>query len=434
MSSRALLRAKSGQPEPLPLLRISDYKFDFVREPFRKPLGFKGSQFTEKWVAEVTLGGSNGAQATAYGGFSVLWADDRVFRNRSESGANAVMASVAEYGLQCARRVQFATPLQLQDRILTDVHNYACEITRLPDLNPAFTLNALVALDHAAWLLFAQAHKLRRFDDFVSAGFSSSLPERHPVLGCIPLVSYKTGAEEIQRLAQDGHFLLKISMGSPGGPDEMLHADKRRLAEIHDLVGRIETPHTAKGKILYYLDANGRYKGRDQIRELLKFVDQEAFLDRLALFEEPFGEFRKESVADFPVTFVGDESIRSVKDLAGMMAAGFRAVAIKPAGKGLSASLRMTREALRLGLTPLVSDSSCTPLMLDWNKNMAARLPTLPGMSMGLLEMNGQLNFAHWDEMLARHPCGDKAWARPQGGLFHLDRDFFTGGGGVGSE
>ena len=131
------------------LIRISDFAFDLSRARLRRPLGFKGAEFTEKWIARVSLTGSAGASGAARGGYAVLWSDDRVFRAHSECGGNTLMAAVTEFGIQCARRVKFRTPLELQDRILGEVHEYACAVTRRPDLNPAFTLNALVALDHA---------------------------------------------------------------------------------------------------------------------------------------------------------------------------------------------------------------------------------------------------------------------------------------------
>ena len=412
-------------------IKITEFGFDFSRAPLRRPLGFKGAEFTEKWVCRVSFSGGGGCHATAHGGYSVLWSDDRVFLAHSECGGNALMAAVTEFGIQCARRVKFQTPLELQDKILTEVHEYACAVTRLPDLNPAFTLNALVAVDHAAWLLFAQERGLANFDDFVATGWGQRLPVRHTSVGCIPLLSYNTTRAEMLRLATAGHFMFKINLGARGGPAEMLEADKQRLALIHDAIGATKTPHTTDGKVRYYLDANGRYRSRAQVEDLLAFADARGFLGQIALFEEPFAEPRAESLAGLPVIFTADESLRSVKDLAGIMDAGFRAVTVKPAGKGLSATLRMIAEAMRLGAIVLVSDSSCTPLMLDWNKNVAARLPALPGMKFGLMEMNGQQNYAQWDRLLAQHPAAAQSWIKPQRGIFRLPASFYKNGGGI---
>lgn len=423
-----ILTVEESEPD---LIKITDFEFDLSREPLRRPLGFKGAEYSEKWVCRVSFTGSRGLKATAHGGYAILWSDDRAFLAHSECGGNALMASVTEYGIQCARRVKFRTPLELQDKILTDVHDYACAVTRLPDLSPAFTLNALVAVDHAAWLLFAQERGMTDFDDFVAAGFPGRLPARHASLGCIPLLSYKTTRPEIVRLVEAGHFMFKINIGARGGPAEMLAADKQRLEMIHALIGSASTPHTADGKIRYYLDANGRYKSRAQVEELLAFAESKGFLGQIALFEEPFAEPRVENLEGLPVIFTADESLRSVKDLAGIMAAGFRAVTVKPAGKGLSATLRMVAEAIRLGAIVLVSDSSCTPLMLDWNKNVAARLPALPGMKIGLMEMNGHQNYARWDRLLAQHPAAAQPWIRTERGVFRLPASFYRNGGGI---
>lgn len=422
--------AESGESEP-DRLKITDFAFDLTREPLKKPLGFKGAEFSEKWGCRVSFTGSAGYEGTAYGGYSILWADDRVFLGHTECGGNALMAAVTEYGIQCARRVKFLTPLELQDKILTEVHEYACAITRLPDLNPAFTLNALVAVDHAAWLLFARERKLDNFDEFVAAGFNGCLPARQSSVACVPLLSYTTTRVEIQRLLAAGHFMFKINLGARGGPAAMLEADKQRLEMIHSLIGGATTSQTEDGRIRYYLDANGRYQSRAQVEELLAFAESKGFLGQIALFEEPFAEPRAEDLTGLPVTFTADESLRSVKDLAGIMAAGFRAVTVKPAGKGLSATLRMIAEAIRLGALVLVSDSSCTPLMLDWNKNVAARLPALPGMKTGLMEMNGHQNYAHWDRLLARHPAAGQSWIKPTGGIFRLPASFYKNGGGI---
>lgn len=412
-------------------IRITEFDFDLARVPLRRPLGFKGAAISEKWVSRISFTGSGGCRATAYGGYAVLWSDDRVFLSHSECGANALMAAVTEFGIQCARRVKFQTPLELQDSILSEVHEYACSITRLPDLNPAFTLNALVAVDHAAWLLFAQERGLENFDEFVAAGCGQRLPARHSSVGGIPLLSYNTTRAEMVRLAAAGYFMFKINLGASGGPAEMLTADKARLALIHEAIGATFTPHTSDGKVRYYLDANGRYKSRAQVEELLSFAQSLGFLEQIALFEEPFAEPRAESLDGLPVLFTADESLRSVKDLAGIMDAGIRAVTVKPAGKGLSATLRMIAEAIRLGAVVLVSDSSCTPLMLDWNKNVAARLPALPGMKFGLMEINGHQNYAQWDRLLARHPDAGRSWLKPKRGIFRLPASFYKSGGGI---
>jgi len=430
MNSPAATGSTRTPPRP-PILRITAASLDFVREPLAKPLGFKGSAFTEKWVCRVALTSESGASAVSHGGLAVLWSDARVFLSHSETGANVLMAAVVEFALQCARRHSFATPLELHEKIFPEVHAYACDVTRLRDLNPTFTLNALVSVDQAAWLLHARERSLRTFDELVPDDFRAALPERHRALGCIPLISYNTGAEEIAQLARDGHFLLKIKIGAPGDEREMLAADQRRLAAVHDVVCSLSTEHTVDGRLRYYVDANGRYRTREQVEQLLDFADRRGFLERIALFEEPFEDPTGADLRGLPVMFAADESLHDPADIAARLESGFRAVALKPAGKGFSVSLRFAREAQRLGAVCFVADSACTPLMLDWNKNVAARLPALPGTKIGLLEVNGPQSYGHWAELLQRHPAAGRPWHEPHRATFTLDEDFYTSGGGI---
>jgi len=209
----------------------------------------------------------------------------------------------------------------------------------------------------------------------------------------------------------------------------MLDADKRRLLELFRLVGKRETKHTNDGRIRFYLDANGRYRLRAHVEELLDFADEHGMLSQIALFEEPFDENVEADVRGLPVMFAADESLHAVEDVAARWDAGYRAVALKPAGKGLTTTLRLAREAMRVGAICFVADSACTPILLDWNKNVAARLPALPGINCGLLEVNGPQQYAHWDDLIAAHPDAGRAWIRPARGAFHFDAEFYAGGG-----
>ncbi len=408
---------------------IAEVAFDVSREPLRKPIGFKGAEFREKWVSRVTLTGASGARATAYGGLAVLWSDERVFLGHTETGANLLMAGVTEFAAQRARGLPFHSPLELHSRIFGEVHDYARSVTRVRDLHPTFTLNALVALDHAAWLLYAEERRLASFDAMVHADFDGLLPEKHATLAVIPLLSYTTTADEVVQLVDDGHFFLKVKIGAAGDEHRMLDTDKKRLLELYRLVGHRETPHTADGRIRFYLDANGRYRRRDQVESLLDFADEHGILPQIALFEEPFHESVDADVHGLPVMFAADESLHCIDDVAARWDAGYRAIALKPAGKGMSPTLRMAREAFRVGASCFVADSACTPILLDWNKNVAARLPALAGIDCGLIEANGVQQYAHWETMLASHPATAQPWIRPARGAFHFDASFYAGGG-----
>ena len=51
--------------------------------------------------------------------------------------------------------MEFQNPISLQEEILDEIHHYG-KITGKPDLRKTFTLNALVPVDNALWLLYAK--------------------------------------------------------------------------------------------------------------------------------------------------------------------------------------------------------------------------------------------------------------------------------------
>ena len=110
---------------------------------------------------------------------------------------------------------------------------------------------------------------------------------------------------------------------------------------------------------------------------------------------------------------------------------GYKAIAIKPAGKTLSMSLKMIQAALGKGMTCFVADNSCIPLLLEWNKNIAARLGPFPGLDVGIIEANGEQNYRDWRQMILGHALSGAAWIEPRHGFFHLDDDFYRTSGGV---
>ena len=110
---------------------------------------------------------------------------------------------------------------------------------------------------------------------------------------------------------------------------------------------------------------------------------------------------------------------------------GYSAFALKPAGKTLSMTLRMAAEAHRRGAPCFVADSACPPILVDWNKNVAARLAPLPGLATGLLESNGPQHYRNWQRMLREHPCHGAPWLSAANGVFDLGRDFYDAGGGI---
>ena len=191
------------------------------------------------------------------------------------------------------------------------------------------------------------------------------------------------------------------------------------------------TPWTESGRIPYYLDANGRYDSKDRLRRLLDHADRIGALERILLFEEPFPEEYAMDVRDIPVRLVADESAHSEADARHRIALGYRAIALKPIAKTLSMSLKIARIAHEAGIPCFCADLTVCPLLVDWNKTVAARLPALPGIKIGVLESNGSQNYRHWTTMLAHHPAAGASWIEPREGLFHLGRDFYERNAGI---
>jgi len=412
-------------------MRIRQADLELRREPFARPFGFKGSAFHEKWCPVVRLVGDVGREAIGVGGLAVLWSDGRVFRAHTETGGNALQLTVLEDALRRVSGETFDDPMALQDAIIADVHKYACRITGLPDLRLTFTLVALSALDYAAWLLHAQAHGIRAFDRLVPDAFRGSLSERQGRVALAPAVGYTLPMEKLQALLDAGIHVLKIKIGQPGAEPEMLRKDIEWLDRIHALADGCETEMTDSGRILYYLDANGRYGEKDTMARLLEHCRKRGFLDRIILVEEPFARPDEVDVHGLPARFAGDESVESTEDVRTRVEQGYAAMAIKTAGKTVSRCFRMIAAARDAGAIGLVADNACLPVMVEWNKNVAARLPAFPGLGGGLLESNGPENYAHWDRLVAEYPLAEAPWLRPQQGAFILDDAYYDCSGGI---
>src|SRR5207245_2086000 len=102
----------------------------------------------------------------------------------------------------------------LLDRILPDTYEYGRTVTQRSDLRLTFALNALVAVDNAAWLLYAKENGISRFDDLIPEGARPALAHRNRKVISVPAVGYGMAVEEIVRLVEDGYFMLKIKVGS----------------------------------------------------------------------------------------------------------------------------------------------------------------------------------------------------------------------------
>ncbi|MCY3868026.1 MAG: L-alanine-DL-glutamate epimerase [Gemmatimonadetes bacterium] len=411
-------------------MHIVETDLEIQREPFARPFAFKGSAFHEKWNLVVRLKDADGYEAFGIGGLAVLWSDAAVFAAHTEMGGNLLQASLLEFALQHIKGKEFSDPLALFDTIENDVFSYAKAITGQGDLRRTFALIALVALDNAAWTLYAKQKKLATFDALIPEKFRSFLSHRQSHVALVPAVSYTLPIDELRAILDSGAYILKIKIGHPGDEAEMLKTDMACLSQIHSLARRYETEMTDSGQVLYYLDANGRYGEKNSMARLLDHADNEGMLDRIVLIEEPFSRPADIDVHGLPARFAGDESIETVVDVHTRLEQGYGAMAIKPAGKTLSLAFRMI-EAAKNSVPCFVADNACVPVLVEWNKNVAARLPAFPGVKGGLMESNGPENYRTWDRMLSEYALPNASWLRPRGGAFVLDKNYYEQSGGI---
>lgn len=417
------------------MIKISKTTSNFEREPFKAPFGFKGGYLDELWQITAGMESETKHRAVGLGVQSVLWSDANVFSRYSQAAGNGMMFLMTEYALMQARGMSFDTPMDLLDRILPVVYDYGRKITCNAALRMTFALNALVAVDNAAWLLYCREKGIKSFEEMIPEKIRPALACRHDKLASVPLVSYGVSLEQLKKTVNDGYFFLKIKIGSDpekdGDLEKMLEWDKKRLSDIHEAVGKMETPYTDNKRIPYYLDANGRYENRDRLMRFLEHADSIGALDRILILEEPFPEDYKVDVGNIPVRLAADESAHSDKDAAERIDMGYGAIALKPIAKTMSMSFKIAKIAHERNIPCFCADLTVNPLMVDWNKNVAARLAPLPGMKIGVLESNGHQNYLRWQEMKTYHPRYGNHWMETYAGLMELDEDFYACSGGI---
>ena len=413
-------------------ITIKNVESDFEREPLIRPFGFKGDYMTEIWQTVAQMRSDAGHSKIGLCTQSVLWSDAQVFIDHSESGGNSLMYAMSERALQMAKGMKFDNPVQLLEEIFDEVYAYGKKITNNPDLRKTFVLNALVGVDNAAWLLFAAKNGIRNFDDMIPEKYKPALSHKHDTVASIPLMAYTIPIDEIEEAAEQGYFFMKIKIGQPGTQKEMLEKDKARLTAIHEAIGHRRTPYTKDGKLPYYFDANGRYESKETLKRLLDHAKKIGAFDQIAIIEEPFPEALEVHVNDLPVRIAADESLHSVKDAAKRFQMGYNAFALKAIAKTLSMTLKQAQLAYENNVPCFMADLTVNPILVEWNKAVAARLAPFPGMGeLGLLETNGHQNYRNWDKMVSYHPYPDVSWRKTKDGVFNLNEDYYRKSGGI---
>jgi len=412
-------------------IHIATVDSNFEREPLIRPFGFKGGFITEIWQAVSFMANDSGSRGVGLGSQSVLWSDAEVFAAASESGGNALMYALTERALQMARGQTFSTPIQLQEAILEEVYAYGKQITTNPRLRKTFALNALVGVDNAAWLLYAHENGIKSFDEMIPEAYDTALPRRHTEVAALPTVGYTIPIPEMKGLVEAGYFFLKIKLGQPGTQAEMLEKDKERLTALHAAIGHMRTPHTQHGKVPYYFDANGRYEAKDTLLRFLDHARKIGAFDQIALVEEPFAEDKDIHVGDIDVIIAADECAHTDVDALERIQMGYTAIALKAVAKTLSMTLKIARVAQEHNVPCFCADLTVNPVLLEWNKAVAARLSPLPGLEIGVMETNGHQNYLNWRQMQHRHPFAGASWTKVVDGVFQLNEDYYRKSGGI---
>ncbi len=422
-------RSSSSTTEKNMPITIASVDSDFEREQLIRPFGFKGGYMTDIWQTAALMESASGTRKIGLCTQNVLWSDAEVFAGHSETGGNALMYAMTEHALQMANGMTFTDPVALLDEILNEVYAYGREVTGNPDLRKTFALNALVGFDNAAWLLYAAENGIDNFDDMIPAAYKPALSHQHDLVASIPLMAYTIPIDEIEEAVNQGYFFMKIKIGQPGTQEEMLEKDKERLSAIHQAIGDRRTPHTKNGRLPYYFDANGRYEDKETLLRLLDHARQIGALDQITVIEEPFPEEKPIDVSDIPVRIAADESAHTDRDALERIEMGYSAIALKAIAKTLSMTMKIAQVAYEHDVPCFCADLTVNPILVEWNKNVAARLASFPELGMGLLETNGHQNYQNWDEMVSYHPCPQASWRETRDGLFHLNQDFYDRSG-----
>ena len=153
--------------------------------------------------------------------------------------------------------------------------------------------------------------------------------------------------------------------------------------------------------------------------------------DQISVIEEPFGERNQSSVADFGITIAADESAHTVEDAAARIEQGYRAMAVKAVAKTLSMTMRITQLAQEKKVPCFCADLTVNPILVDWNKAVAARLEPFPLLTIGLQETNGHQYYINWDKMMSYHPEANARWTVTRKGVYETDKSFYEKSGGI---
>lgn len=413
--------------------RIQIVKTDsnFEREKLIRPFGFKGAYLTELWQVITKLTSSSGIACIGLSTQSVLYGDAGLFLKNAEAGGNALMYALTNKALELIKGISFDNPINLLETVLSEILPAARKLTGKNDLHINFSLNSLVSIDHAAWLLYAAENNISNFRQLIPEDYKTALSTQNDKLAVMFQIPYGMPIRAIKDAAAHGYFVFKIKTGSPGDQEMMLKNDMERLTQIHKVLKDVRTPNTPNGKILYTMDANGRHERKETLLRYLEHARKIGALEQILFYEEPFPERNDELVSDIDIRIAGDESIYDEQSAVRRLEQGYQAIVLKGIAKTLSLSMKIAKLAKEKNIPCSCSDLTVNPILIDWHKNLACSVTPFPGINMGLIETNGDMNYINWNRMCSYHPANKAVWTKVNKGMFELNQDFHARSGGI---
>jgi hypothetical protein len=430
-SATELNKLAYSEPNKMKKIKIIQTDTLFEQEKLVRPFGFKGGYLTELWQVASKITAESGLSKIGLATQSVLYGDADLFASCTEKQGNEMMYQVVKMALELARQTPFSNPVDLLDQIFPELVKQAKKITGKADLNTNFVYNALISVDNAAWLLYAAENKHRNFDDMVPEDYKGGLSYRNNKVAIMYQVPYGMPVQDLKAAATAGYFVFKIKTGHPGNQEEMLQKDMERLSQVHQALADFRTDQTHTGKLIYTMDANGRYERKASLMRYLDHARKIGAFEHILFYEEPLVEHNDEDVSDLGIRIAADESVHDEQGAIRRIEQGYSAMVLKGIAKTLSRSIKIAKLAAERNVPCLCADLTVNPILIDWNKNLAARLMPFPGIDMGFIETNGDMNYQNWKNMLAYHPMAGASWTKPKNGNFELDDDFYKNSGGI---
>ena len=431
LSSMNLSDFQGADPAALKLIRIVRTQSDFEREKLIRPFGFKGGYLTELWQVISRMQSESGISRIGMATQSVLYGDSELFSLHSESDGNKMMYDLVNKSLNIVKQTPFRTPVELIDKILPKVIQEGKKITGKQDLNINFVYNALISVDNAAWLTYAAENKFSSFESMIPKQYKKALSHKNKKIAIMYQIPYGMPMQDLKNAVKQGYFVFKIKTGAPGSQSEMLQADIDRLSLIHETLKDLRTEQTENGKLIYTMDANARYEKKETLLKYLDHARKIGAYDQILLFEEPLNENNEERVDDIDILIGADESVHDEQSAIRRLDQGYKVMVLKGIAKTLSLSIKIAKLAAERNVPCMCADLTVNPILIDWNKNLAAHLAPFPVINMGMMETNGDMQYVNWKNMVNYHPAASAPWMIPKNGVFELNSDFYERSGGI---